>query len=184
MEIDERRLIESGLSPTVFVTLQAIYYKNESIIQYLKNLKIFDKVIDTLETNGYVKITGPDKNTDFIIRKKTVSLFGQNNVNDWYEEWRNLFPAGTNASGYHYRGNKGEVLLKLTKFVEKNPKYSKEEIMTATKNYISRCSRLNSYMMLAHYFIHKKEVGSTLLTELENISTNKEIKFLPVNKMV
>lgn len=184
MDIDERRLIESGLTPTVFVTLNAIYKKDETILQYIKNLKLFDKVIDILEVNGYVKVTGPDKNTDYILRKKTVTLLGQNNINDWYEEWRNLFPPGTNASGYHYRGNKGEVLIKLTKFVEKNPKYSKEEIMQATKNYINRCSRLNSYMMLAHYFIHKKEVGSTLLTELENLSTNKEVTLLPTNKMI
>lgn len=183
MELDERKLISSGLNPTMYVTLYAIYRKKENIIQYIKNLQIFERVIESLEKSGYVKIIGPDKTKDFILRKKAISLLGENDVSEWYEEWRNLFPKGINAGGYHYRGNKGEILKKLSKFVENNPEYTKEQIMQATSNYINRMMRSGSYMMLAHYFIDKKDVGSSLLTELENLETRTE-ESTPLNRMI
>lgn len=173
MEINKRKMIKSGLSPTFYITLQSIIHDDKETLQYIKNLKIFEQVIIKLEKEGYVKITGPDKSKDFVLRKKSLSLFTQeSNVSEWYEEWRNLFPKGINPAGYRYRGNRQQVLTNLTKFVRKHPQYSKEQIFKATKNYINRCMRTGSYMMLAHYFINKKDVGSTLLTELENLEDN------------
>ena len=173
MEVNKNKLIKSGLSPTLFLTLQSITYDDKEILQYIKNLKIFEQVIIKLEKEGYVKITGSDKAKDFALRKKSLSLFTQNlNISEWYEEWRDLFPKGINSSGYRYRGNRQQVFTNLTKFVRKYPKYSKEQILKATKNYITRCIKVGSYMMLAHYFINKQDVGSTLLTELENLEDN------------
>lgn len=189
MEIDEKKLINSGLSPTLYITLLAIQYNMENILQYLTLLGIFEKAIIELEKQGYVKITGDNISKDFVIRQKTLYLLGENsNVSEWYEQWRNLFPEGNNQSGYNYRGNKQEVLVKLQKFVKKYPKYSKEDIFDATRAYIMRCRSKNSYMQQAHYFIEKKDVGSTLLTELENLESNKIENTLQtvskINKMI
>ena len=185
MEIDDKQLIKSGLTPTAYITLQAIKYEEKNILQYLNNLKILEIVIQQLEKSGYLKITGPDKSKDFILRKKALSLFSQSEVEEWYEEWRNLFPSGTNSGGYYYRGNKQEVLKNLKKFTKKYPKYTKEEIFNATRKYIARCKLRNSYMMLAHYFIEKQGVGSTLLTELENVDVvESTVKTSSINKMI
>ena len=65
------------------------------------------------------------------------------------------------------------VLKKMTKFVASYP-YSKEEIFEATKRYVERFSfRGYSYMQQAHYFIDKKEVGSTLASECEGLKEAK-----------
>lgn len=95
------------------------------------------------------------------------------NVESWIDDWRNLFPEGINPAGYRYRGNKLEVTKKMLKFVANHP-YSKEEIFEATKRYIERFSvRGYNYMQQAHYFIEKKDTGSNLEAECENL---REVK--------
>lgn len=82
------------------------------------------------------------------------------NVEDWIEEWRELFPKGLNSNGYPYRGDKSACLAKMQTFIRNNG-YSKEEIMNATKIIINRF-KLKDYefMPLAHYMIEKNRVSS------------------------
>lgn len=82
------------------------------------------------------------------------------NVEDWIDEWRELFPKGLNSNGYPYRGDKSACLAKMKTFV-RNYGYSKEEIINATKIMIARF-KLKDYefMPLAHYFIEKNRVSS------------------------
>lgn len=169
MNINEKNLVESGLDPNSYLVLFSLNHQIDSIIIHMKNLKLYDSIIKDLEERGYLKITGEDSTKNFVLRQKALSLFGKkDDVIEWYEQWRNLFPEGINRSGYYYRGNKQEVLKKLTKFRRENPQYSKEQIFNATQRYINRCTRSGAYMLQAHYFIEKEGVGSTLATELES----------------
>ena len=94
-------------------------------------------------------------------------------VHLWIDEWRNLFPEGVNTAGYRYRGNKVEVLKKMLKFVTLYD-FTKEEIFQATKKYVERFSvRGYNYMQQAHYFIDKKDAGSSLASECETLKESK-----------
>lgn len=175
-------LIKSKLKPDFYLLLFGLYHKDNNLLEYLKEVNInYKNDLKELEGLGYIKITN-----EIILRSKALLLFEDNTKNSpeyWYDEWRNLFPEGINPNGYYYRGNKQEVLHKLKTFCKKNPKITKDEIINATKDYIERCQRTRSYMLLAHYFIDKQGVGSTLLTEIENLNrtvTKKE----SLNKML
>ena len=83
-----------------------------------------------------------------------------------------FFPKGSNNGGYRYRGNRLEALKKMTKFVDQYD-FTKEEIFQATKNYVDKFAlRGYMYMQQAHYFIDKKDSGSSLASECEGVQEN------------
>lgn len=145
------------------------------------NFTDFEYKIRVLEEAGYVKWHG-DKMSEISLRKKGEDLFkninklskkANSDVNTWIDAWRDMFPAGINTAGYRYRGNRLEVLKKMIKFVSVYP-YTKEEIFEATKRYIDRFAiKGYNYMQMAHYFIEKKDSGSSLASECENLKESK-----------
>lgn len=99
-------------------------------------------------------------------------------VRDWIEEWRELFPSGSNENGYPYRGDKAACLDKMEKFVAKE-NCTKSDIFKATKYIIDKAA-VNNYLYLpqAHYFIMKNGV-SKLREAIEIIKqhTNEESSY-------
>jgi hypothetical protein len=91
----------------------------------------------------------------------------------WIQKWREIFPEGINSGGYRYRGDKAECVTKMIKFINSHD-YTLEQIFEATHSYVRRFSdRGYAYMQLAHYFIDKRGVGSTLSAECEGLSEVK-----------
>ena len=148
------------------------------------NFTDFEYKIRVLEEAGYVKWHG-DKMSEISLRKKGEDLFkninklskkANSDVNTWIDAWRDMFPAGINTAGYRYRGNRLEVLKKMIKFVAQY-KFSREEIFEATLRYVERFSaRGYMYMEQAHYFIEKKERGSSLATECESLKEQQTLQ--------
>ena len=67
----------------------------------------------------------------------------------------------------------------MTKFVDTYD-FTKEEIFKATKNYVDKFAMKGyMYMQQAHYFIDKKDSGSSLAAECEGL---REIGVEQVNK--
>ena len=131
-----------------------------------------------LQSKGYAKIAG----RTLILRKKALSLLASTTqlreaeVSKWIQEWRDIFPPGLNAGGYRYRGDKHECIIKMRKFVVKHPNITKEEIFEATKGYVQRfATKGYNYMMMAHYFIQKQGVGSTLNSEIEGLAETQKL---------
>lgn len=165
-----------------FVLLVLVYQNEEEILDtlYETDYMDFSTNLNLLESQGYVKWHG-DRGRDISLRKKGEDLFSKlskrkKNIPDpkfWIEEWRKIFPEGVNTAGYRYRGNRLEVLKKMTKFVALYD-FSKEEIFEATRKYVERFSvRGYNYMQQAHYFIEKKDAGSSLASECETLRENK-----------
>lgn len=179
--------LESKLDITFFefALLVLVHQSEEYILKdcYDKDFILFSRMVRNLESLGYIKWHGSEVK-DISLRKRGEDLFSKltakkkplPDVSLWIEDWRKIFPEGTNPSGYRYRGNKLEVLKKMIKFVTLYD-YSKEEIFEATKRYVERFSvRGYNYMQQAHYFIEKKDAGSTLASECESLreKPNKE----------
>lgn len=168
-----------------FSLLVLIYEKNHEFIQLIHDVNFidFNNAVHFLETRGYVKRHG-EKPSDIMLRNAAENLFkylekserkkqSQADVNKWFEEWRNIFPAGVNSAGYRYRGNRLEGLKKMVKFVNFYD-YTREEIFKATKNYVDRFAlRGYNYMQQAHFFIEKQGVGSNLASECEGLKTSQ-----------
>lgn len=176
----------AGLRMYEFSLLVLIYEENHEYLNeiYDNNFIDFNTGIKYLETQGYVKQHGENP-TDVMLRKsaedlfqkyygKTVKKKKKSDVHLWIDDWRKIFPAGSNTGGYRYRGNRLEALKKMTKFVEQND-FTREEIFKATKQYVERFAvRGYNYMQQAHYFIEKKETGSTLASECEGLREQGE----------
>lgn len=120
----------------------------------------YTEYLHLLEEKLYIKL-----GEKIELRQKTILLFdlSNNKVEDWIEEWREIFPEGSNENGFRYRGDKGECLSKMKRFVKVHKNITKEEIFNATKLYVSKFSQQGfKFMSQAHYFIHKQGSGSLL----------------------
>ena len=169
-----------------FFLLVLIYEQNHEYLEEIhdNNFIDFNTGIKYLETQGLVKQHG-EKPTDVTLRKSGEDLFNKyfsktkkkeiNDVHTWIDLWREIFPKGSNQGGYRYRGNRLEALKKMTKFVDAYD-FTKEEIFKATKNYVDKFAlRGYMYMQQAHYFIEKKDSGSSLASECEGVRENKDL---------
>jgi len=191
--IDQRYLTiyeEVKLSFGEFILLILVY---EEAYDFLRlshddNFMGFGIAINSLELKGLVKWHGENPE-EITLRKAGEDLFKKHvglkkkitsskEVSQWIQSWREIFPEGINSGGYRYRGDKAECITKMIKFVNTHD-YTLEQIFQATRDYVERFSLKGyAYMQLAHYFIQKKGVGSTLSAECEglaeNSSNNKE----------
>jgi hypothetical protein len=130
---------------------------------------------------GYIKLIEDD---GVELRQKTLDLFSivNSNASNWIEDWRKIFPAGSNADGFRYRGDKQGCLRKMNKFLKNHRAVSKEIIFTATKKYIERYKLKNyAYSKQAHYFIEKDGV-STLASEIESLMENEQQSTSPTRR--
>jgi len=176
---------EAGLDTYEFMLLVHVYEKNPEwmLLLYNENYLLYDQSIRSLEVNGYAKRYGPDPH-DITLRQSGVDFFAKHFgktkkvvksglfVHTWIDDWREIFPKGSNQSGYRYRGNRLDALKKMTKFVDQYD-FTKEEIFKATKIYVDKFALKGyMYMQQAHYFIDKKDSGSSLASECEGVREN------------
>lgn len=149
----------------------------ESVSQSLIAKGFADK---DLFSNG--KIVVSDKVKDLI---STISIDSDKNVIDKDSEYielatelRELYPTGRkDGTTYMWRGTTAEVAKKLKTLVVKyGYTLDKEEVIKATKDYISSFNGNYRYMQLLKYFILKSvrdadgntEVKSELMSLIEN----------------
>ena len=129
-------------------------------------LELIDENKDYLLSN--FKVT--NKFIDIFMEHKPEEIKSSgSNVEDWIDEWYNLWPKGIKSGGYPVKSGVKGCLVKMKKFIKEYPNYNKDIIMKATNDYISY-SRMNNYrfMQLAHYYIYKNSI-STLASNCELI---------------
>lgn len=169
------------------INLDALKKLGVSIIQF--NLLLYlaypheENDLEVLSEKGY--ITVDDK--DFIhltdeglkfVNKMTYQINNykqMENIEDLVKTLREIFPTGKKpGQPYYWRGNSSEIERKIMLFKAKNPQYSNEQIVQATKNYVESYKNDTTYMQLLKYFIEKNG-ESQLLTFVENLDTPDEI---------
>lgn len=78
---------------------------------------------------------------------------------------------------YAYRGNKRDVTERLQKFFKLYGKYSYDDVLECTKQYVERYKYDKTGMRILPYFIMKTiegQVQSDLATELENMTADTQ----------
>jgi len=139
----------------------------------------FESNIKYLESQGYLKIVG-DLPEGIEWRKKYLDLLPtesnqSTSVEEWINDWRELWPSGVKSGGYYIKSNKEDLLNKMNKFVKKY-KFTKEQIFEATKNYLTEQKNKGwAYTKLANYFIDKDNI-SILASYCANIGSKVENK--------
>lgn len=110
--------------------------------------------------------------------KSKVSKF---RLEELATKMRDIYPAGKKpGTDYYWRSNVADLKKKLDTFFKVyGDKYSDEEILQATRNYVNAFSQDNRYMMLLNYFIWKEKGhyeggtvsrNSELANRLENLN--------------
>jgi hypothetical protein len=161
--INLEKLEELHLTPSLYSYLYCLYYQ---LPYNLAGDALKAGMNAKLEQLGYLKRTS----NGLVIREKTRKLFAigtptNNSVNEWIDEWRQIFPKGVKSGNRPVRGDKQGVLKKMQSFVKANPKITKEQIFEATTQYVFEASLKNyQYMICADYFINKS--GSSVLGAL------------------
>lgn len=134
--------------------------------QVLVDYKVLSQ--DILDNGG---LSLAPKNIVFKVITDVDRLLHQIVGKDFIADFREKFPVG--ESGVYqkpFRGNLKKVIENMSKF-KKEFKYTNEVILKATENMVSRheASGKRDYIPQAHYFIYKRDRGSDLATECENI---------------
>jgi len=186
MELKINAMVEHKLSPDEYVYL---YYLVTGMICPVRTMVS----LELLEKKGFIKITenkivARQKSIDFLLGSelsetdkpiatsksaKNKELVGS--VDDWIQEWRELFPAGIKSGGYPVRSPKSGCATKMKFFIKSNKEVTKEMIFSATKKYVAeRALKRYEYMTLAHYFISKNSI-SLLEGYIEQIEEGESI---------
>lgn len=117
------------------------YIKQEISQNYsLENLEITEKFLIFVD------------NKEGKISKKTLD--------DWFEEWYDLFPKRIKSGGYSVRTNPSKCRKNLRKFIKEHPNVDAETILSATKLYVDEFALKGyAYMKLAPYFVYKDNLS-------------------------
>ena len=172
MELDIKLLVGNRITPNSYVYLYYLVHNMINPITMSVDLK-------ALEANGYIKIMGGK----VIARNKAKKLVeGEpyvykepvQRVEEWIQEWRELFPKGIKSGGHLVRGSKQGCIKKMKAFVNKNKDVTKDKIFRATGKYLSerRTSRY-AYCKVADYFISKDGMSmlESYIEQLDESST-------------
>ena len=185
------KLKKAGLTVQEYCLAYLIYKKDYDSIALLaeafeynntdKKLAILP--VYTLQQKEFIIITDPMKATGFEVRQKFIDIIQDvditnkvEDVDNWIDTFRSLFKATKKVGAM---GDRNACSDKMKRFLKKNPKYTKDQILIAAIKYINSEANNASYRYLqqADYFIYKQENSSKiersrLLTFLEEMVTS------------
>ena len=135
-----------------------------------------------LPVGYFVTRAGKDKLNSIILDSDKV--VGTNDFTQRIEtlvpQLQSIYPGGKNFNNQYWRGNKTDIKRKLQTFFKKyGNDYTDEQIINATKSYVSGFNSSYQYMRLLQYFIWKEEIKdgvkvpiSELANHIENAGQN------------
>lgn len=161
-----------------------------SFLVYLINEGYKEEVIPSLVNKGLIGKSYAEGGAGYFISPRGKELLDtiaikSNNPEDsvtdeFIEELRNIFPEGMKpGSNKYWRGNKGEIRKKLQSFPMYFGKYTHEEMLNATRRYVTSFEGDYTYMRLLPYFIWKVENQDGVqirVSDLASTLENKEIE--------
>ena len=179
LSIDERACSKYKLSPQQVLVALAV--------RSVEDFKALWK--DLLEREVIVKHDGQwmitqrwNDRVDDILMESTGKAEDEGRLLALAKKMREAYPEGKMpGTGYYYRCNNSEIVLKMKRFFLKYGNYTDEEIVDATKRFVE-ANRNNHYLPLLKYFISKQKtvrdewgVGhNEEVSELASYLENKE----------
>jgi hypothetical protein len=167
------KLAQYNLSFNQLLILYCVSYNRKS------TLEEYSSKVQTLSKEDFMNLIGNcyllNKNTtdtSIYFSQLEVTNDGQKLLNDllvqrsksnslpWVLEYYELFPKGIKSGGYYIKTDLKGCEKKLLDFLKKNPNFSKENILDATKLYLLEMKQRGYHMCkLAPYFIEKDGIS-------------------------
>lgn len=185
INMDLRDLVEHGLSPNEYVYLYSIAFNitedlEEDLLLSVDTFKLMTEGFyrEVNDENG-IRVPELLKKGAALVgalrREKTIkSEYEVNNVPNWVDEYRKLWPA-TSPSGRLLRANSKATTKKLQSFIKKQSGedlvITKDLIMKAAKHYLAGQHKDRyTYTKQCDHFVWKdNEMNSTLRTWIDLI---------------
>lgn len=156
------------LTPNYYVMLWLMYYD--------KPHKIGPSTQQALEKLEFIK-DGKLTNKAINLFKKEDKKLNDQQLREFLEELRDLFPKGVKINGSPVRTTIGLATVRKMKKLIEEYDFSKDLIVKATKAYVDNKKRDNyKYMMKFTNFIDKQNVGSELASYCQMIRDGEEIQ--------
>lgn len=168
MELRLERLVEAGVTVNQFMLLALI---ESNLIPECVERNFNDLL--KLQEELFLKIL----DNRVVLRAKGQRLLAVRNspvnadeIISLSKELMEMFPKGNKpGTNYRWRATLSNVVVKIKRFLNKNPQYTREEILNATKHYVDSFKYGDmQYMQLLVYFIEKNEI-SKLAEEIESM---------------
>ena len=160
----------------------------EELDKFLRYSNI-STMLSELENYGLIKVIGPPfiMYNDYVsinissiaLRDAALTIVDKTSIDIEIlaSELRGIYPKKIRSGGVLIRSDLRSTMIKLKKFLQLYPNYTKEEIIKATQGYINE-RRLHGfqYTKSLEYFILKNNI-SQLASEIENLSDEEEIEW-------
>lgn len=179
IQLNLSKLINSKISAQQVIFCILLHNGNEELLyQYFEIFELNIEDINYLIDNGWIKRIddGEYAHKNFEVSKKFISKFVPKqviNVEEWIDEWRDLFPRGARIAGYSVRSDRPGCIYKMTKFLKEHKDFNKDMVIEATKSYIKKMSSSGfERIRTASNFIEKNK-ESILAAEIEYLELNK-----------
>jgi len=172
LTINIETLLKSTLTPDQFILLLLIHKKEFKLAERLV-LSLFgfsygsvDEIYLLLQDQEWIKINGPKLPNDAIIRQKFLQILNDSesmNVESWIDEYRALFKNTRPGA----MGDRNACITKMQRFLTAYPDYTQEDILKATKYYVSTCAK-DGYKFITNsdYLISKEDASGNVTCKL------------------
>lgn len=163
----------------IYLSLYGKFFTRESLDELLEleYLQLIDDSLGYRFSNIQVTVRFIEL---FIDKPKPIKV-DSDKIENWINDWYELFPKGVKSGDYPIRSGLAGCLKKMKKFIKEYPEYSKDVIIKVTKKYVNDMKLKNyAYIKLAHYLIYKDDVSvlASLCEEYNNKSDSSEDKFI------
>jgi hypothetical protein len=133
------------------------------------------KIVLSLQEKGLVIYNDGDKSVGVTSAGRAIFKFKQDN-SDLTKTLREMFPAGLKDGKYPWRATNVHIKEKLDKFRKIYPDATDDQIVDATKNYLSRMRGDEQKMSLLTYFIMKNTDDGQKSILAEYIEVGNDLK--------
>lgn len=151
--IDEKVCLKHKM--TIQEVLLALAIKTGKLEDNLENMVKREILVDS-KTGYLVTQHWSDVLDEIICDSSSATDRTEEQLISLAQKMRDAYPQGKMpGTAYYYRCNNKEVILKLKKFFLTYDKYSDDEIIEATKRFVSSFNGNYKYLPLIKYFISK-----------------------------
>lgn len=166
--VDTKYLKEYDIGFDSLLILLSVYFnKPLRVIEYPEDLQGYCNIHPDLK-KPYLTQRGVNLVEDIFLKSEFVDKNGNLSLEELANELREIYPKGKKpGTAYMWRDSTALIVKRLKAFIKKYGEYKHEDILMATKKYVTSFNGNYTYMQLLKYFIFKDE-ESQLLSYISN----------------
>lgn len=162
VRIDDEVCSNHNVTKEEMLVLGAIQYGTSDVYQSLIDkgcITSANRSLFELDKKYTITHKGINLFSDVVLESDKPTESSQDRIANLANKLRGIYPEGKmQGTSYYYRGNTPDIKKKLVTFFKRyGDEYTDEQILEATRNYVSSFNGNYLYLRLLKYFIWKDE---------------------------